>query len=191
MGMPDRAWRLLQLSDLAHQIQTHDDRLLTILHRITDTARPTFALALKRTAIEEVHRAVDNIEQLAERAASLTESLPVEAVEISYEDLATAASRELAEGNILDAERVRLAARVLDHRTGWRSLAHGLRATDAHTAWETTTISDLLGSFRHVPPKLVREIATAAGIAPGAEIAACEPDEIARLAAQLDTHTRA
>ena len=65
------------------------------------------------------------------------------------------------------------------------TLAVGLAQGDSHTAWEETTIADLLGGFRGVTSDDVRMLAADAGVTADAEFATCDPDEVVRLATSL------
>lgn len=185
----DSGWRLLQLAELLRQVEIHQDRMLTILRRLDSSVGLGFLLRLERTHVEELRGRVDKLTDLAEQAAALIDGVPFDAVEIGFEELAASAERELAGGDALDVRRVLLAAKVLRFETGWPALADGLRTSEVHASWVGATVSDVLSAFRGTTPQLVRRVATAAGLAPGAEIADCGPEAIVRLADQLDEHS--
>jgi hypothetical protein len=186
----DAGWRLLQLVELLRQVEIHEDHMLTILRRLEPSVGTDFSMTLTRAHVEELHRGIDGLTDLAEQAAGLIDGVPFDAVEIGFDELAGNAQRELAGGGALDVRRVLLAARLQRFETGWPALADGLRTSEVHMSWEGATVSDVLSAFRGTTPQLVRRVATAAGLAPGAEIADCSADVIARLADQLDEHSR-
>jgi hypothetical protein len=185
----DSGWRLLQLVELLRRIGDHQDRMLTILWGLEPSIEPGFLLGLKGTHMEELHRRIDRLTDLAEQAAALIDNVPVESAEVTFDELTASARRELARGDVLDSRRVSLAASMLRFETGWPALAEGLRTSEVHASWEDATVGDVLSAFRGTTPQLVRRVATAAGLAPGAEIAECSPDAIVRLADQLDEHS--
>ncbi len=182
----DTGWRLLQLVELLRQVEIHEDRMLTILRRLEPSVGPDFTMKLKRAHVEELHRGVDRLADLVEQAAALVDGIPLQPVEIAFDELTASAQRELVAGEALDVRRVLLAAKALRFETGWPALANGLRASEVYSSWAGATVSDVLSAFRGTTPQLVRRVATAAGLAPGAEISECGPDAIARLADQLD-----
>lgn len=188
MTTVDHGWRLLRLAELLRAIEGHEDRLLRILNDVEPSMRPTTVLSLKRAHVERLQREVAEIAQLAEQADALVEAIPAEPVQIAYEDLRVGAERVLRQSMTVDPAAVLLAAQVLDRPTGLHALAEGLRATDACSSWEGTTVGGLLTAFRGVSLQLARRIATAAALAPGTEIAECRPEQIAQLADQLDRH---
>jgi hypothetical protein len=187
----DAGWRLLQLAELLRQLESHQDRLLTILRRLEPSVDPGFSMKLKRAHVEELHRGIDGLTDLVEQAAALIDGVAFDALEIGFDELADRARPELARGDALDARRVVLSARLLRFEIGWPALAEGLRTSEVHMSWQGTTVSDVLSAFRGATPQLVRRVATAAGLAPGAELANCSADAIARLADQLDERSRA
>jgi hypothetical protein len=188
MSATERAWRLLQVAETLRTIERHGDRALPVLSSLDGGVRPGYSLTLRPWQLDVVHQAVEDIQQAGEHAAGLAEAVPVEAVQITYDHLTAAAAEELTDGTILDPHRLLLAAQLLHYTTGWRALAHGLRSSDAYAAWATTTLSDLLGSFRGVTPQLVRRVTTAADLAPGTRIAACDPRQVIRLADRIEEH---
>jgi hypothetical protein len=186
----DTGWRLLQLVELLRQVEIHEDRMLTILRRLEPSVGPAFSLRLKRAHVEQLHCGLDGLRDLSEQAVALLDGVPFESVEIGFDELAASAQRELAAGDALDVRRVLLAAKVLRFEAGWPALADGLRTSEVHSSWEGATVSDVLSAFRGTTPQLVRRVATAAGLAPGAEIADRSPEAVVRLADQLDDHSR-
>jgi hypothetical protein len=188
MASDDPGWRLLQLAELLRAIELREDRALTILREVVPTVRPTFALTLKRAQIDELRHRVAELAQLAEQAEAHVEALPHLPIPIAYRDLRISAERVLRQSGTLDSTVVLIAARLLDRRTGLRALADALRAGDAHSFWEDMSVGGVVTAFRDVSPQLARRIATAAGLAPGTQVAECGPDGIARLADQLDRH---
>lgn len=163
--------------------------MLTFLGDLDGTIDPSFTLTLERAEIEEIRRGLDEIEQLAQQAQSFAEVIPIEDLEVDYPAVAAAAATELAQGTILDADRALLAASLLPRELGWRALAEGLQTTDAHTAWQETSLQDVLSAFRGSSPELVRRIATSTGLHADVFIAGLEPNQIARLATQLHQQT--
>lgn len=163
--------------------------MLTILGELDGTIDPSFTLTVERAEVEEIRRGLDEIEQLAQQGQSFAEAIPIEDLEMDYPSVAAAAATELAQGTILDADRALLAASLLPRETGWRTLAEGLQTTDAHTAWQETSLREVLGGFRGASPQLVRRIATSTGLPADVLIADVEPDQIARIATQLHEQT--
>lgn len=187
----DAGWRLLQLAELLRQVEIHEDRMLTTLRALEPSVGPGFSLRFERADVEELHRGVDALRDLAEQAVALLDGGPFDAVEVGFDELAASAQFDLAVGDAIDVRRVLLAAKVLRFEAGWPALAGGLRTSEVHASWERATVSDVLSAFRGTTPQLVRRVATAAGLAPGAVIGDCSPEAIARLADQLDEHGRA
>jgi len=185
----DEGWKLLRLAELLRALERRQDRALRVLHRLDPRMRTSSAVTLRAAQVKILKREAFEISQLAEQIDALIDGLPdEEPVAISYEDVRASAERLLRHGDTLDARAVLLAARTLDRSTGLPALAAGLRAGGAYTSWDRTTVGGLVGAFRGVSPQLARRIVTAARMAPGAEISACHPDEIAQLADQLDLH---
>lgn len=177
-------WQLVQIAELLVHIERLGGRALRILGEVDGDLAEDASLHLSSAELGEVASLALDVAQLAERLQALAEALPAGQVEIAYPDVAEAAAHELAQG-IIDGERARLAARLLDRDHGWRALAHGLEQGDSHTVWEDTTIADLLGGFRGVTPDEARALAAEAGLTAGADIARCDPDDVMRLAASL------
>lgn len=177
-------WQLIQIAELLLHIERLGGRALRILGEVDGDLAEDASLHLSAEELAELSALGLDLAQFAERLQGLAETLPADYVEVSYPDVAAAAAQELAQG-IIDAGRARLAARLLDRDAGWRALAEGLEQGDSHTAWEDTTIADLLGGFRGVDDGDARALAADAGLTADAEIARCEPDEVVRLAASL------
>ncbi|HXE43823.1 MAG TPA: hypothetical protein VN635_01365 [Conexibacter sp.] len=192
MASVDHGWSILRLAELLRTLERHQDRALRILHRFDPDMRTAFTSTLNGAQVARLHRDGMEITQLAEQIETLLAALPEEdPIAINYEDVRVSAEHLLRRGATLDAGAVLLAARLLDRASGLSALAEGLRSSGAYTAWDATTVGSLLSAFRGVTPQLVRRIATAARMAPGTEIASCQPDRIAQLADQLDLHARA
>lgn len=191
MTAADHSWRLLRLAELLRALESHQDRALHILFRLDPSMRPTFAVTFKSGQVDTLHREGVAIRDLAEQIDALLDALPeAEPILTAYDDVRASARRLLRASDTLDSAAVLLAAQLLDRTTGLPALAEGLRASDAYTSWGATTVGGLLGAFRGVSPQLVRRMVTAARLAPGTEIARCNPDEIAQLADQLDLHAQ-
>jgi hypothetical protein len=180
-------WQLVQIAELLVRIERLGAGALRSLGEVDgDLAEDAF-LTFSSEELTDLSVLLLDLAQLAERLQALTEALPEGELEVSYPDVAGAAARDLA-GGIIDAERARLAARLLDRGRGWRALAEGLEHADSHTAWEETTIADLLGGFRGVAEEDVRAVAARACLPTDAEIASCDPVAVVRLAASLEQH---
>jgi hypothetical protein len=190
MAVADHGWRLVRIAELLRTAEHHQDRALRVLHRVDPGMRPTVALTLKRTEIDRLRHEIAEIAEIAEQLEGLVEGVPEGPIPIVYDDVRVGAEQVLSHSTSADPAAVLLAARMLDRSTGLRALAEGLRTSDAHASWERTTVGALLASFRGVSPQLARRIATAAGLAPGTELAGCERGQIAQLADQLDLHVR-
>lgn len=191
MTAADHGWRVLRLVELLRALERHQDRVLRILYRFDPAMPASFAFTLEAGRIARLHCEGAEIVQLAEQVEMLLAALPEEdAVTVAYDDVRVSAERLLRDGDTLDPAAVLLAAQLLDRSAGLPALAEGLRGSGAYASWGATTIGRLLGAFRGVSPQLVRRIATAARMAPGTEIAACRPDEVAQLAEQLDLHAK-
>jgi hypothetical protein len=180
-------WQLVQIAELLVRIERLGGRALRILGEVDADLAEDASLSLSGEELAELSVLVLDLAQLAERVQELAEALSDAHVGVAYPDVAAAAAEELAHG-IIDARRARLAVRLLDRDTGWRALAQALAQGDSHTAWEDTTIADLLGGFRGVDASEVRALAADAGLSADAEIAGCEPAEVLRLAACLEQH---
>jgi hypothetical protein len=182
------SWVLVQLSELLRRIELANDRALTVVYRADDGLDEVSSLTVRAEQLADVDAEVHEIAQLALRAEQLAEALPRADVTVTYGEVATDAAQEISEGTMLDVDRVLLAARLLDAEPGLRAFVTCFRQSDVHTAWEGTSIADILGSLRGVTPEVVRAIAASAGLSPDDEIAACEPDEIAALASAIEAH---
>jgi hypothetical protein len=180
-------WQLVQIAELLVRIERLGGRALRILGEVDGDLAEDASPRLSAEELAELCVLSLDVAQLAERLQGLAEALPAGQVAVAYPEVAAAAAEELAQG-IIDAERARLAARLLDRDRGWRALARGLAQGDSHTVWEDTTVADLLGGFRGVSADEVRELAAAAGLTGDADIAACAPEEVARLAVSLERH---
>jgi len=180
-------WQLVQVAELLLRVERLGGRTLRILGEVDGDLAEDASPRLSSEEVAELSALVLDLAQLAERLQGLAEALPAGPVEVAYPEVAAAAGEELAQG-IIDGERARLAARLLDRDRGWRALARGLAQGDSHTAWEETTIADLLGGFRGVSAGEARELAAGAGLSGDAEIAGCDPSEIVRLVASLEQH---
>lgn len=185
MTVDEDPWRLLRLAELLREIERHEDDALRVLNRFEPDMPASFARTFKRAELERVRDAALEIAELADQLGNLAEALPRESFVVSHDDLRASAERLLFEGGTLDAAVVLIAARLLDREAGLRALAACLRADDVRSAWERTTVGRLLTAVRGVSPQLARRIATAAGLAPGSEIAACSSEEITRLADEM------
>jgi hypothetical protein len=180
-------WQLVQIADLLARGKRLGDRALRILSDVDADLPDDASSTLSAGETAELAALVLDIVQLGERLQVLAEALPREETAVGYAEVAAAAAADLAHG-IIDVERARLAARVLDPHTGWRALAEGLTQTDSHTAWEAATIGDVLGSFRGVSPAAVHAVAADASLSADAELASCDPLAVVRLAASLEQH---
>lgn len=178
-------WQLVQLAVLLQTAEQHLGVTMEVLRDLYDGAVAGSRIVLNASSSGRLQTAIAELAQLVERADRLVDELPSSRIEAEAREIAESAARDLADG-IYDADRARAAARILDVERGWPALAKALRGTDAHTAWEATTIADVLGAFRGVSPQRVRRVATAAGLAPGAPFASCNADEAIRLAAQME-----
>lgn len=188
MARAERGWQLLQLATLLRALERHQDRALGVLRRVEPRMRPSFAMTLKARQVDRLRREGVEVARLAAQIAVLLDALPAsEPLAIAYDDVRAAAVQILRHGAAPDAATVLLAAQMLDRRAGLPALAQGLRHGGAHASWRAT-VGGLIGAFRGVSPQLARRIATAARLAPGAEIADCHPDQIALLADELDLH---
>jgi hypothetical protein len=183
-------WRVVQLADVLHRIELANDRALTLLYRFDGELEEDARETLPHDRLLAIKADVREVVELSSSAERLIEALADDEIEIDYAHVAEAAARDLAAGTILDLERVLLVAGLLGVEQGLTAFAACVRESDVHTAWEGATLTDLLGAIRGVTPQLVRRIATAAGIAPGAELALCAPDEVARLAARIEDYLR-
>ena len=188
MTVAEDPWQLLRLAELLREIERHEDDALRVLNRVEPDMPSSFTRTFTRAELERVRDAALEIAELADQLGNLAEALPRDPLVVSHDDLRGAAERVLLEGGTIDAAVMLTAARLLDREAGLRALAACLRADDVRSAWDRTTVGSLLTAVRGISPQLARRIATAAALAPGSEIAACSPEEIARLADQLDSH---
>jgi hypothetical protein len=180
-------WQLVQIAELLARIEQLGGRALRMLGEVDGDLAEDVFLTFSPDQLADLSALVLDAAQLAERLQTLGEALPTDEVEVSYPDVAAAAARDLAAG-IIDVERVRLAARLLERGAGWRALAEGLEHADSHTAWEDATLADLLSGFRGVSEEDVRAIAADAWLTADAEIASCDPVAVVRLAASLEQY---
>jgi len=190
MAAADHGWRLLRIAELLRTVERHQDRALRIVYKLDPRMPPSFAITLRRAAVELLRHEVAEIAQLVEQLDMLGEGIPDQAIPVAYDDVRDSAEQVLRQSTSVDPATVLLAAQLLDRPAGLHALADGLRSSDAYTTWATTTVGSLLGAVRGVSPQLARRIATAARLAPGTEISGCHPDEVAQLAEQLDLHAQ-
>jgi hypothetical protein len=179
------AWDLVQLTELLRAAEACSDEVLRTLRNIDTEIPEGGRVARDADVLAHLKGTLNDYAQLAEHAAALAERLPDTGIEVHYKELAGAAAHDLAEG-ILDPVRVRWAAELLDYRVGWRALAEGLRASDAHGGWGDLTLQDLLTRFRRARVTHVRELTASTDVTPATEFAECTPPQIALLAASLD-----
>jgi hypothetical protein len=181
------AWSLLQLTEL---LRAGDGLLrsgLQVLDGIEGELENGDAVVLSHCDLVGLRELGEALTELASRVQSLIDQLPREAVEVTAAALARGALEDLASG-VIDPSRARLAARVAPVGPGWRALAHALRTTDAHAAWDDVAAEELLGSFRGVERTLVRRVLAAARLPAGETFAAYGTPDVARLAAALEEH---
>jgi len=185
------AWGLVQIAELVRRAeQTH----LAVMRLLPGEARadlPEHASAsMTGAAIQELQDLVAEGAEIVEQVGDLARSLPAEDVAITYEEVRSAAAADLAEG-ILDAERVLVAARVLDTEIGWPALAEGMRAVDIRESWTGSTPCATLCAFRGADRPVVKRALRLAEIPWEAGYHDCTADQLARLADVIDELGRA
>lgn len=174
---------------MAELVRRAEQLHLAVLHvlpseasaEISEGATATMAAA----EVEEIASHVGEAAEIAEQIRQLAHGLPDGDVEIVYEDVREAAAAALAHG-VLDPERVLLAARVLDVRTGWPALAEGLRAVDIRESWTGWTPRGMLSAFRGAGRQMVGRALELAGIPSDTAYADCTPEQLERLAQGID-----
>lgn len=178
------AWQLVQLTEILRAAEACNDEVLRALRNIDTDLPESSRVARSGEALAHLKSTLNDLSQLVERAAALTEQLPATDIDVDYDGLAAAAAHDLAEG-ILDPDRARWAAELLDYRVGWRALAEGLRTSDAHGGWGGLTLQDLLTAFRRARVTHVRELIAATDMTPATAFTECTPPQLALLAASL------
>ncbi|HZV72095.1 MAG TPA: hypothetical protein VFF79_00110 [Conexibacter sp.] len=190
--VPDDAgqagWTLVQLSEL---VRRAEELLLDGIALVGPHAHAGMGaeatIELDEGEMRRVVSALLEGVEIAEQLELLTVRLPDGAVTADYGAVRDAAAADLA-GGIVDPRRLLLAVRLLDAAHGWPALAASLHAGDVVSAWGTLTVEALLGRFRDVDPHMVAHVVAKAGLEPGARFAACPPERLAALAAELRRH---
>jgi len=184
------AWRVFQLEELLQHTEQWIATSLRVLAHATEKCQSE-PFVLRQSRLAEVRRASVEVERLATEARTRLDEIPNDVdLRLTYAYAGAAAVNELARGTIRDTHHVLLAARIAPGRDALAALASGLRATDAYRSWEGLTLKDLLRAFDGMTPQAVRLIVTDAGLAPGSEIATCEPADISRLATRIEDYVR-
>jgi hypothetical protein len=185
------AWQLVQIAELVRGAEELHLRAMNLLPpearaEILEDAAATMPAA----EIEQLANTAAEAAEIAEQIHQLALSLPDEDVEILYEDVREAAGADLARG-MLDAERVLIAACVLDVATGWPALAETLRVIDIRDSWTDWTPRRMLSAFRGAGRQLVTLALQLADIPPETAYADCTAEQLARLADAIDELGRA
>jgi hypothetical protein len=185
------AWQLVQIAELVRRAEELHLRAMNLLPPEARADIPERAVAtMPAVEIEQLATAAAEGAEIAEQIRQLAQSLPDEDVEIAYEDVREAAAVDLARG-MLDAERVLVAARVLDVASGWPALAETLRIVDIRDSWTDWTPRRMLSAFRGAGRQLVTLALQLADIPPETAYADCTAEQLARLADAIDELGRA
>jgi hypothetical protein len=185
------AWQLVQIAELVRRAEELHLRAMNVLPPEARAEISEGAVAtMPAVEIERLATAAAEGAEIAEQIRQLAQSLPDEDVEIAYEDVQEAAAADLARG-MLDAERVLVAARVLDVATGWPALAETLRVVDIRDSWTDWTPRRMLSAFRGAGRQLVTLALQLADIPPETAYADCTAEQLARLADSIDELGRA
>jgi len=191
---PDRrhGWRLVQIGELLRRSHRAHELALAQVDRLEVGAElsATGTVTLTDDVAAELELLGEAIAELAAELQVLTAGLPDEPVDVAAEDVRREAAGDLATG-IFDEARALLAARVLPVHDGWPALATGLRGSDAHWGWEQLTVAQLVGGFRGAPAGRIARVLGEAGVPARRPFAACEHEQVMRLAAALDRHAAA
>ncbi len=145
-----------------------------------------FRVARSATTVAEVKNAVDRAMTLVEIARDLIEALTTgRGVATTMPQVAAAARHDLAQGNVLNVDRVRWAAGLLPPGDGWPVLVDALEQADPTVWWGDMPVSELVASFRGVPPHAAEAVLSDAGISTTATFRHCSADDLTRLRTAL------
>lgn len=190
-GHASPAWRLVQIAELVRRAEELHLRAMNLLPPEARAEIPEGAAATMPAAeIEQLATTAAEGTEIAEQIRQLAQALADEDVEIAYEDVREAAAADLARG-MLDADRVLVAARVLDVATGWPALAETLLAIDIRDSWTGWTPRRMLSAFRGAGRQLVSLALQLADVPPETAYADCTAEQVARLADAIDELGRA
>lgn len=180
------AWRLVEIAELVRRGERLHLGAMRLLPSEVRAEMPEGADATVPAAdVEELAGIAAESLEIAEQVRQLAQSLPDEDIEVVYADVREAAATDLAQG-MLDHERVLLAARVLDVRSGWPALAEALRVVDIRDSWTHAMPRRTLSAFRRAGRQVVSRALQLAGLSAEATYADCTPEQLANLARAID-----
>lgn len=171
----------MQATELLRLCEERIDLMLRHLVDVDSDLPSDGEVRLSRDTLAELSSLAESTWQFAERIAQLTAYVPDDGVDASYSQVAEAAAQELSQG-ILDVERARWVAVLLDREAGWHALGAGLRSVDIRSAWGSVKVADLVGAFRGVGSTRTRDTLNSAQIPGDAEFESCSADAMHRLA---------
>jgi hypothetical protein len=179
------AWRLVQATELLRLCEDRVDLALRLLAGVDSDLSEDGRVTLAGEVLAELSQLTTSAWQIAERVAQLTAGLPEQdGIDATYPQLADAAAQDLAQG-MLDIDRVRWAAALLNRDLGWPALGSGLLNVDVRSAWGPTKLETILGAFRGAGQTRTRDAIGAAKLPFDADFASCSLPAIARLASAL------
>lgn len=189
MNVPT-SWTLLQIGAIGSRLELHLVELMGALEpaRLANV-RGGETVEYSAARIDRIKSRIVEIREHAEQLAFMSETVPDEAIDFDFSEARAGAAADLTAG-ILEAPRARVAARTLDYRTGFKALAGGLRSGTEHSAWTSCTVDEVLGEFRGATPLEIEAVLRDAGLRLGTLWSDCDPADIARLAAALESHGR-
>ena len=172
------AFALCEAAALAARSPALLDELRARLDAFAEDTGPTRSLtAYEREQLGELG---EELAEVASQIALIVEGLPLEALAVSEEEVASAARTALANG-IVDERRALTAAGFLTAEEGFPALADALLCADAHAFW-TARVVDVLAAFRDVDEHRARRVVADAGLAASARFCELPPERVLVLA---------
>jgi hypothetical protein len=177
----------IELAERLRQLETELLQVLPLLADVGCDVPAGAARTLDGDAAADVLAACAAIADQAAQIETHAERLTPGSVDVRLPQLQAEAAAALA-GGVADVRRALVLARCLGVRTGFAALAAMLRCTDCHEAWGSTTLDEVLGSFRDADRHFVRRVTALATTSPDTTWQSLDREQLGRLASVLERH---